>query len=217
MAGDAQKRGRVMTVNDKSCTPEEPAAGTCLASTKMNRVQTLASKLRFVLALPAAAAVVIFADRPPMWPGVAFALLGEWIQLWASAHLRKNVDVVMSGPYAFVRNPMYTGRFLVGLGITLVTWRWFFILPYIVGFWLYAQARVLGEDARLRMLFGERYEAYCAAVRQWLPTLPRRRFSDARWSWSCVLRNHELRVAAAVVVGLVLVKWRMTAFGVLRW
>ena len=171
------------------------------------------TRLRFLLAVPAAATIVMFTDRGPMWPGVVVALMGEAIQIWASAHLRKNVELVTSGPYAYVRNPMYFGRFFVGLGLALLTWRWFLIVPYVLVFWLYAQARVLGEEARLQRLFGDPYREYCRTVRRWLPRPPRRRLSGQRWSWACVLRNHELRVAAAVVVGMALLKWRIIALG----
>jgi len=157
--------------------------------------------------------IVAFADRGPMWPGVVVALFGETIQVWASAHLRKNVEVVKSGPYAWVRNPMYFGRFFVGLGLTLLTWRWFLVLPYVVIFWLYAQARVLGEEVRLAGLFGDEYAGYCRTVRRWLPTAPKERLSEEKWSWVCVLRNHELRVAMAVVAGMALLKWRMEVWG----
>ena len=184
-----------------------------LTSGVVARLQVGATRLRFVLAAVAAVVILAFADRGPMWPGVVVVLFGEAIQVWASAHLRKNVSVIMSGPYAWLRNPMYLGRFFVGLGVALLTWRWFFIIPYVVGFWLYAQARVLGEERRLRGLFGEPYEEYCATVRRWLPRPPRRRFSEDRWSWECVLRNHELRVAAGLVVAMALVKWRLEAFG----
>jgi len=201
-----------VTENESLDRSHQPAA-TWLTAPLIARAQKLASKLRFVLAVPAVGALAAFTDHPPMWPGMVIALLGEWLQLWASAHLQKNVDLIMSGPYAFVRNPMYLGRFLVGLGLTLLTWRWFLILPYILVFWFYAQARVLGEEARLRSLFRERYEAYCAAVRRWLPLSPGRRFSQARWSWACVLRNREWRVAVALGLGLALLKWRMAALG----
>jgi hypothetical protein len=184
-----------------------------LTSSPVSRIQEWATRWRFLLAIPAAAIAVVFTDRPPMWPGVAVALCGEAIQVWASAHLHKNVELVVSGPYAYVRNPMYVGRFFVGLGLALLTWRWFLIAPYVLVFWLYAHARVLGEEVRLRGLFGERYLAYCAVVSRWRPRIPRQRFSQARWSWACVLRNHELRVAVAVVGGMLLLRWRMLAFG----
>lgn len=200
-----------MTRTDDTPTPVERSSW--LTSQTVVRLQRVFTRLRFLLALPAAAVVVAFTDRGPMWPGVALALFGEVIQIWASAHLRKNVEVIMSGPYAWVRNPMYLGRFFVGLGLTALTWRWWLVLPYVVIFWLYAQARVLGEERRLRERFGEEYQAYCRAVRRWLPTPPKQRFSDARWSWACVFRNHELRVSAVVVLCLLLLRWRIIRWG----
>ena len=190
-------------------TARDPGRSSWLTSQTVVRLQRLFTRLRFVLAVPAAAVIIVFTDRRPMWPGVSVALLGELIQIWASAHLQKNVEVVMSGPYAWVRNPMYLGRFLVGLGLALLTWRWWLVVPYVVIFWLYAHARVLGEEQRLGERFGEEYQAYRGAVRRWLPLPPRQRVSAARWSWACVLRNHELRVAAGVALGLILLWWRI--------
>lgn len=199
-----------MTTQDSEPTPEPRAA---LASGLVERIQGVATRLRFLLAIPAAAVLFLFTDRGPMWPGVAVALAGESLQLWAAAHLRKNIQVVKSGPYGWLRNPMYVGRFFVGLGLTLLTWRWFIVLPYIAFFWLYAQARVLGEERHLAALFGEEYQAYCARVRRWLPLPPREKLSEERWSWSALGRNHELRVAAGVVVVMALLKLRLEALG----
>jgi len=184
-----------------------------LSSRTVARLQSLGTSLRFLLAVPVVAALFVLVDRSPMWPGVVIALAGESVQLWATAHLRKNVLVIKSGPYAWLRNPMYTGRFFVGLGLSLLTWRWYLIVPYVVIYCFYAQARVLGEERHLRSLFGKEYEDYCAAVRRWLPLPPRRRLSAERWSWDAVLRNHELRVAGGVVLVLALLKWRVDNFG----
>jgi len=189
-----------------------------LTAPPVARLQQCFTRLRALLALPAAAALLYLVDRGPVWPGVAVAALGEYWQLWAAAHLHKNVDVVKSGPYALLRNPMYLGRFFVGLGFVLLTWRWYFIAAYVLSFALYAQARVLGEEARLRGLFGEEYAAYCRAVNRWF-AWPRIRLSDARWSWAAVRRNHQLRVSAAVALMLVLLWARVhfpAAFGLGR-
>jgi hypothetical protein len=190
-----------------------PTGSSWLTSALVARLQAAATRLRGALAAPAVAALFVFTDREPMWPGVAVAMLGELVQVWAAAHLHKNVQVVKSGPYGWVRNPMYVGRFLVGLGLTLVTWRWFLIAPYVLVFWIYAQARVLQEEGRLRALFGEEYARYCRQVNRWLPRPPRQRMSEARWSWEAVFRNHQLRVTAGVVVVLVLLKVRVEVWG----
>ena len=186
-----------------------------LSSRAVSCLQSAGTKLRFVVALPVLVLFFALVDRGPMWPGVALALAGESLQLWATGHLRKNVQVIESGPYAWLRNPMYVGRFFVGLGLALLTWRWFVVVPYAIVYWLYAQARVVGEEIHLAGIFGEEYAQYCRRVRRWLPRPPRGRRSEERWSWDSVLRNHELRVAGGVLLILALVKWRVETFGAL--
>ncbi len=188
---------------------DRPAGAGWLSSPPVALLQSVGTKLRFVLAIPVVVALFAAVDRGPMWPGVIVALGGESLQLWATAHLRKNIQVIKSGPYAWLRNPMYMGRFFVGLGLTILTWRWFIILPFVILFWVYAQARVLGEERHLLRLFGDEYARYQRAVRRWLPLPPRQRLSNERWSWNAVLRNHELRVAGGLVLVLALLKWRM--------
>jgi protein-S-isoprenylcysteine O-methyltransferase Ste14 len=200
-----------MTSPDRSS--EDLARTGLLSSHLVARMQNVATRLRVLLAVPALLVLFIFTDRSPMWPGMAVALAGEAFQLWATAHLRKNILLVKSGPYGWVRNPMYFGRFFVGLGLTLLTWRWFVIIPYVIIYALYAQARVLQEERRLRDLFGAEYADYCAAVNRWFARPPRRKLSPERWSWAAVFRNHELRVAGGVVVVLVTLHLRLTVLG----
>jgi protein-S-isoprenylcysteine O-methyltransferase Ste14 len=184
-------------------------------SRAVTRVQQWATRLRLALAVAGATVLFVFVDRAPMWPGVLVALAGELVQLWASSHLRKNVDVVKSGPYAWLRNPMYVGRFFVGLGLTMLTWRWPLVLAYVVGFWLYAHARVVGEEVRLREMFGEEFGEYCRRVNRWLPLPPRDRLSQERGSWTAVLENRQLRVTAALAAALMLLKVRAVTWGTL--
>ena len=53
--------------------------------------------------------------------GCSIALLGIILRAWASGHLYKNQRVATSGAYAFTRNPLYLGSFIIGLGFCLVT------------------------------------------------------------------------------------------------
>jgi protein-S-isoprenylcysteine O-methyltransferase Ste14 len=84
-------------------------------------------------------------------------------------------EFVASGPYRFVRNPMYIG----GLGVLLGTG---FVLrsPTIallsLAFAALAHAIVVGhEEPRLERLFGESYLAYRRSVSRWVPGAPPRR------------------------------------------
>jgi protein-S-isoprenylcysteine O-methyltransferase Ste14 len=177
------------------------------------RTQRWATRLRIPLGAVGAVVLVVYVDRPPMWPGVLVVAGGELLQIWAAAHLRKNVRIVTSGPYAWMRNPMYVGRFLVGLGFFLLTWRWFIVLGYVVGFSVYAQARVLGEEARLRELFGADFDDYCRVVNRWLPWPPKVQRPIQHGSWEAVWRNHQLRVTAGLVLALAVLKLRLELWG----
>lgn len=74
--------------------------------------------------------------------------------------------LVMSGPYAWCRNPMYLGHliFLAGLALTLHSWP-ATALAVANAFWFHA--RVRRDERRLRELFGRPYDEYCSRVRRW--------------------------------------------------
>jgi protein-S-isoprenylcysteine O-methyltransferase Ste14 len=77
--------------------------------------------------------------------------------------------LVVSGPYRFVRNPMYLGAVLVlsGAGVYyLSTW----LIGYALVFLAAAHLFVRGyEEPALRNAFGEDYEAYYRLTRRWWP------------------------------------------------
>jgi protein-S-isoprenylcysteine O-methyltransferase Ste14 len=77
---------------------------------------------------------------------------------------------VPSGPYRFVRNPMYLGAAAVIAGAGLL-WRSPGILLLAAGFLVFFHAFVLlYEEPTLRGRFGESYERYTRSVRRWMPS-----------------------------------------------
>jgi protein-S-isoprenylcysteine O-methyltransferase Ste14 len=140
--------------------------------------------------------------------------LGEFVRLWAAGHLHKNDELTVSGPYAFVKNPLYIGTFLISVGMCVLAARtpvgviyidyinWvllgLFLLTFIAYYVPYKRKR---EGDRLRRIFGEAWDAYDQRVPDYLPKLVPYRPSDApsvRWSWAAVCRNSEQWTAVAV-------------------
>jgi protein-S-isoprenylcysteine O-methyltransferase Ste14 len=76
--------------------------------------------------------------------------------------------LVVSGPYAFSRNPMYLGLVLVYSGLAClfaVTWA----IPIVLLLVLYTQLGVIAPEERyLDRAFGDSYRAYRSRVRRWL-------------------------------------------------
>ncbi|MGH9863929.1 MAG: methyltransferase family protein [Candidatus Acidiferrales bacterium] len=80
---------------------------------------------------------------------------------------------VATGPYRYVRNPMYIGGFclLLGLGLYL---RSPAIALMVIAIILACHLLVIFyEEPTLKRKFGAPYQAYCATVGRWLPRLPR--------------------------------------------
>jgi protein-S-isoprenylcysteine O-methyltransferase Ste14 len=92
-----------------------------------------------------------------------------------AARVIEGHELVMTGPYALVRNPIYSGMLgmLVATGIAVTAWWW---LPFGVACFAAGTAiRVRAEERLLRGQFGAAYDAYAARVPALIPFLPSRR------------------------------------------
>jgi protein-S-isoprenylcysteine O-methyltransferase Ste14 len=81
-------------------------------------------------------------------------------------------DLVVSGLYRYVRNPMYVGALILLLGEAAL-FRSTDILMYAAVWFLLVNLFVLFyEEPTLRRRFGESYDRYRGAVHRWLPGKP---------------------------------------------
>jgi protein-S-isoprenylcysteine O-methyltransferase Ste14 len=117
-----------------------------------------------------------------MIAGAATVLTGEFLRLWgvsiAGSETRTTGPVggtflITTGPFAFVRNPLYVGNILLycGMGImsnALLPW-----LPVVaLAYFLFQYYLIVTlEEEYLRTTFGVRYEQYCQAVPRFFPAL----------------------------------------------
>ncbi|HZT05903.1 MAG TPA: isoprenylcysteine carboxylmethyltransferase family protein [Chloroflexota bacterium] len=79
-------------------------------------------------------------------------------------------DLVTSGPYAVVRNPMYLGHIIFLVGLALFARSWFGAVIAAGTAWWFNQ-RVKEDERRLRDQFGQRYVEYQARVPRWIPRI----------------------------------------------
>ncbi len=91
---------------------------------------------------------------------------------WALvARTRGDASLVTSGPFAYVRNPIYValGLFMIAMAIAYGHSRMLIIaLPlYALATWM----RVALEEKVLRAAFGAEYDAYAKRVKRYLPGL----------------------------------------------
>lgn len=110
--------------------------------------------------------------------GILCICLGEVLRLWASGYIKtyrgpmeEVGELVTSGPYAYVRNPLYLANGLIGLGITLLSGiLWAIVLFGGIFAFLYGSV-VRAEEAFLEEKFGEAYREYARYVPRFFPRL----------------------------------------------
>lgn len=169
-------------------------------------LHVLFAKWRVALVVLGLVPYLYLAQGGSLWAGLACLVPGELLQLWAAANLNKNEALADTGPYAWVRNPMYIGRLLVGVGLTLMVSVWWLLLPiFVMIYVLYVHARVLREEERLHSYLGDAYIEYCRRVGRWMPRVIPKLRQSLSWSWESVRRNHQLRVTAALALVVLMV------------
>jgi protein-S-isoprenylcysteine O-methyltransferase Ste14 len=202
---------------------------------KLSRLKKLTWKL---IATYAVVITLIFcADPSPLkwknwnfWVGVGLLLSALWIRLWAAGHLVKNKVLTVTGPYAYVKNPLYVGTFLGMVGFAFLamgdpTQVWYFrflnwillglgILVFVFKYVPYKKER---EGEHLRLNFGEAWEHYDRAVPDYFPKLTRyERAADRPWSWSATCANSEQWTPFAMAAGVAAVIWNGWIIGLVQ-
>ena len=129
----------------------------------------LLRRLRVPLALGAMVLVFRHAQPRLFWPAFAISWLGEALQVWCFASLKKTKILAWRGPYAIVRNPMYLGRFFLLLGVLMLLESAWLLLSFSLVYYLYMVNRVKREEVTLRGVFGTDYDEYCRRIGRFLP------------------------------------------------
>ena len=179
----------------------------------MRRGGTWIQRWRVPLGFACAVAFIVLARPTPrtLLAGGFVSILGLGLRAWAAGHIRKNAELATSGPYAYTRNPLYLGSFLLGLGFTIAAGRWVLALLFgalFLGIY-FPVMRV--EASTMAELFARDYETYSRSVPLFFPRLTRFRQRDSslsRFDSSLYLRYREYRAALGLVVawGLLLFK-----------
>ena len=178
----------------------------------MRRGGTWIQRWRVPLGFLCAALFILFAKPRPVTLalGAPISLVGLLLRAWASGHLRKNDALATTGPYAHTRNPLYLGSFIMGLGFTIASGRWWLGVLFVALFLGIYLPVMRVESATLSGLFGERFAAYAAAVPLFVPRVTRYRAGEDEpaFDQKLYLRYREYRAALGLLFawGLLVMK-----------
>src|SRR5829696_1423913 len=174
---------------------------------------TWIQRWRVPLGFLCGAAFIFFARPSPkaLLIGASVSFLGLAIRAWAAGHIRKNAQLATSGPYAFTRNPLYLGSFLLGLGFTIASGQLVLFLLFVALFLGIYFPVMRVEASTLAELFGKEYEGYKQSVPLFFPRITPFRENESagnRFDAALYLRYREYRAALGLVIawGLLLIK-----------
>jgi protein-S-isoprenylcysteine O-methyltransferase Ste14 len=143
---------------------------------------------------------------------------GVALRIWATGYLHKNDALTVSGPYAFLRHPLYLGTLLVAAGFAAMAASApaaIVFAGFLVGYFAYYlpyKERI--ECARLEALYGDAFRRYAVAVPALAPRIhPYRPLAgeataSPAWARTRFADNHEFGTAAAVSAGVLLMLGR---------
>jgi protein-S-isoprenylcysteine O-methyltransferase Ste14 len=149
---------------------------------------------------------------------VALVASGCLLRFWAAGYLLKGKRVAVGGPYAWIRNPLYVGSFILGLGFCVALWRWplpgssvAIGLVFLLGFGIIYRGKTLSEEEELATSLGEPYKRYAQQVPPFLPTKGHiKGLGEQRFSWELYRRNREYQCLLGSVAALcaLFLRWK---------
>ncbi|HHT9153010.1 MAG TPA: methyltransferase family protein [Candidatus Hypogeohydataceae bacterium YC40] len=136
--------------------------------------------------------------------GLISILMGEAIRAVAIAAGSRGVRngneetktrrLLVSGVYAYTRNPRYLGNFFICLGFAAVFSNLYLAVVSVLGFWLITYAVVASEEKFLSKTFEAEYDKYRETVPRFFLSFKSNQYKAIpweKWSWKRFFRKEQ--------------------------
>jgi len=170
----------------------------------ISRWQRIARRLRVTLGIVAAELYLFELWLPAPHPAavnwsLAPVVTGLWLRAYAAGYVKKNRELTVTGPYAYVRNPLYLGSMLIAAGFAVALLSWPMALVLALGFTVIYVPVIASEERFLRATFPG-FDDYCRQVPRLIPRFtaapsPGNEGSSGAFSLSLYIRHREYNAA----------------------
>jgi hypothetical protein len=138
--------------------------------------------------------------------GSILIIVGEGIRIWAAGHLQKNEVLTVSGPYAYVKNPLYIGTILITTGFCIFADNIYLLAAVTFAFCFhYIPYKKRVEGDRLRKIFGSQFEDYDQKVPDYIPRWTPYSSEKSPWRFRNFIENSEEGILLVILIGILLV------------
>lgn len=160
-------------------------------------------KLRFAILYPFGIFVLLFAncDDKSISVGIWFIITGLLIRTWANGYAIKTEKLTTSGPYAFVRHPLYLGTAFLTIGFIIMLKIYYFGILFAIVMATVYYRTIKNEEMVLENRFKESYGNYRKRVPAIFPAI----FSYAegeKWPFSFrrLIKSQEYKLVIWITV-----------------
>ena len=163
------------------------------------------------------AIVVLWLARPTLQSILAGAMVGAaglWVRAKAAGHLHKQEVLTVTGPYAFTRNPLYLGSFILMVATAVAAHSWWSALILFAYFALFYSFVMRREERELYQRHGEAFQEYARSVPLFFPRVTPVKVAfggSVAFSWAQYKKNREYRALIGFLLLLLVfvVIWRL--------
>ena len=170
----------------------------------MTKWAAIARRIRVPVGF-AFAALYLWLPKPSVksiCAGAVLIITGLAIRALASGHVRKNEELTTSGPYAYIRHPLYLGSLIMASGFALAARSWWIALMTALIFLIIYVPVMLAEETFLRQRFPQ-FEDYAGSVPRLWPRLTSLTSVQGSFSWKLYSQHGEYNALVGSVALLV--------------
>ncbi|MDI6803436.1 MAG: isoprenylcysteine carboxylmethyltransferase family protein [Bacteroidota bacterium] len=186
-------------------------------------------KYRSYTPIPFIILMVVFA-KPTIYSiagGLLVILFGEFIRLWgvsiAGSETRTTNSVgssqlVTSGPFSYLRNPLYFGNICIYFGVGIMSWAGFPLLPIVtLSYFLFQYTLIVSlEEEHLTKTYGTEFQRYLKSVPKFFPAFKKYKYSgneQPQLDWKRGIKSEQRTFQAIlIIVFIIVVIWMLRFF-----
>ncbi len=165
------------------------------------------SKLRFAIIYPIGIFVVLFShsDDKSIMQSIGFIITGLLLRLWANSYAIKSDKLTTSGPYGYIRHPLYLGTMFLFVGFVIMLKVYYIGIPFIILTVVVYYRTIKKEEAILEEKFKDAFIRYKKKIPAIFPTIfPYQEGEKWPFSFKCLIKSQEYKTFFWVIIFVII-------------